>query len=569
MPTTSGRQSNTRFRCWSAVCPGTRHTQLLQHLWNTATDDHDGAGPAATPDTPDTSDTSDTCFAMRRRGDSAPPAGHTDPTLWLPDELLIRILKLLAMYDVYHCCAAVCRRWRHCVGALPITNRFLLEARFAKYGTGYLAPSALGNAVNNHGQATVSALARSPTGRLYSGSGSGPTPVGAGAILVWGKDGGLLHTLSGHTDGVNALVLGPGPAGELVLYSGSDDGSIRSWATTAPDGTAEGAALGVLAGHGGAVNTLAVSPVDGRLFSGSQDSSIAAWSPDGVRLFAMTGHTDGVYALAMTPDGTRLFSGSSDGTIRVWTPADGAPIATLSGHGTKAVWTLAMSPDGRRLFSGSADKTIKAWDPASGALVHTMVGHTDEVEVITVSPDGARLFSGSWDTTIRSWSVDGAPLCEDAAWARLALRARRIAQRLVFWLWALMPFACCVAWITLGVDGGRGVQVRSEVAAGRFGRWWRHGTAACSQGLTAQFEFGERILFRRRASRLSWLAPRLATAGPRCSAADGIVFPVFSCEQRAPERGARVGRVAELLQIVCEGLMHLRRQIQIPSQISS
>ena len=67
-------------------------------------------------------------------------------------------------------------------------------------------------------------------------------------------------------------------------------------------------------------------------------------------------------ALAVLPDG-RLASGSDDSTIRLWDQASGSCLAVFEGH-QDSVNALAVLPDGR-LASGSDDSTIRLWDPAN------------------------------------------------------------------------------------------------------------------------------------------------------------------------------------------------------------
>jgi WD40 repeat protein len=68
--------------------------------------------------------------------------------------------------------------------------------------------------------------------------------------------------------------------------------------------------------------------------------------------------------VCVLPDG-RLVSGSSDSTIRLWDLARGAEAARLEGH-SDWVTALCVLPDSR-LASGSEDNTIRLWDVARGA----------------------------------------------------------------------------------------------------------------------------------------------------------------------------------------------------------
>lgn len=69
------------------------------------------------------------------------------------------------------------------------------------------------------------------------------------------------------------------------------------------------------------------------------------------------GHTDAVRALKVVGD--RLFSGSYDGSVRAWSTASLLPEGTMRQH-KGPVRTLVHS--GRCIFSGSYDHTICAWN---------------------------------------------------------------------------------------------------------------------------------------------------------------------------------------------------------------
>jgi len=74
------------------------------------------------------------------------------------------------------------------------------------------------------------------------------------------------------------------------------------------------------------------------------------------RSLVLKGHTDYVLCLARLADG-RLASGSVDTSIIIWSVAEEKQVAKLEGH-TESVTNLAALADGW-LVSGSGDKTIR------------------------------------------------------------------------------------------------------------------------------------------------------------------------------------------------------------------
>ena len=89
------------------------------------------------------------------------------------------------------------------------------------------------------------------------------------------------------------------------------------------------------------------------------------------------GHTEIIRSIAVSPNNQRVVSGSNDKTVKIWDSESGSLIHTLAGH-TGWVNSVAVI-DNQRVVSGSRDKTVKIWDSESGSLIHTLKGHTHEV----------------------------------------------------------------------------------------------------------------------------------------------------------------------------------------------
>ena len=120
--------------------------------------------------------------------------------------------------------------------------------------------------------------------------------------------------------------------------------------------------LHTLTGHTGSVNAVVWSPDDMRIVSGSADRTVRVWDPQtGELLKTLRGHTGSVNTVAWSPDGTRIVSGSDDGTVRIWDADVGELLETLRRH-TGAVNAVAWSPDGTRIASGGVDNIIRLWE---------------------------------------------------------------------------------------------------------------------------------------------------------------------------------------------------------------
>ncbi len=121
-------------------------------------------------------------------------------------------------------------------------------------------------------------------------------------------------------------------------------------------------------------------------------------------IHTISGHSDWVRSLAISPNNQTLISGSFDKNIKIWDLATGELINTLSGH-SKAVFSVVISLDEKVIASGSRDETIKLWEMDSGRLIKTLTGHSGSVRSLLLSQDGKTLISGSFDKTIKLWDL--------------------------------------------------------------------------------------------------------------------------------------------------------------------
>ncbi|HEV2550098.1 MAG TPA: c-type cytochrome [Stellaceae bacterium] len=160
-----------------------------------------------------------------------------------------------------------------------------------------------------------------------------------------------------------------------------------------------------LAGHGGPVRALAISPDGATLISGSFDSSAIRWSLSReVAEQVLRFHEGAVNAVALLPDG-RLATAGEDTRIALWTPGRPAPDAVLVGH-TGPVAAIAVSPDGASVATASWDRTVRLWS-LGGGPARVFEGHQQNVNGVAFMPDGKTLVSAGYDATLRFWPLGG------------------------------------------------------------------------------------------------------------------------------------------------------------------
>jgi len=273
----------------------------------------------------------------------------------------------------------------------------------------------------------------SPDGQRLASAGSDQTAT------IWATSlAPVTRSFRDHTDLVTALAVG---RDGQVLASGSADATVRIWqpatgkalhvfhhhnlrvtdvayhthsggdwiASASRDGTVKicqvdsGTVRLTFGKHGGAVNTVAISPDGQWLASGGSDRIVYVWeAATGQVLARFEQHRAEVNRLAFAPDGQRLVSSDQEGRVLVWDALSKRVLFALEGH-VGPVPCVAFSSDGRWLATGGQDQTVRVWDAASGAARLSFREHAGPVRAVAFSPDSRRLASGSTDGSLKLW----------------------------------------------------------------------------------------------------------------------------------------------------------------------
>jgi WD40 repeat protein len=226
-------------------------------------------------------------------------------------------------------------------------------------------------------------------------------------LRVWDAQTGkmVIGPLEGHTAKVNSVAFSPD---NTLIVSGSDDDTIRLWQTETKTTTPS-----LLTGHSGPVNSVAFSPNGRYIVSGSSDGTIRLWDAHSSEIILCPRKVNHSYisSVAFSSDGTRIVSGgdfmlsSLRSDIRVWDTQTGNQVlGPLQGH-KERVTSVMFSPDDAHIVSGSTDGTVRVWGLQSGTTISQFEGHTRGVNSVAYSPDGTRILSGSHDQTVRFWDV--------------------------------------------------------------------------------------------------------------------------------------------------------------------
>src|SRR5437660_5693730 len=258
-----------------------------------------------------------------------------------------------------------------------------------------LSGARLEECVSTEAFAAIWAVAISQSGQYWAAAGR------RGEVRLWRGAGQTLHRVwQAHTDIATTLAFSPD---EGLLASGSTDGNVKLWDVES------GAALWSR-GQASAILRVAFAPDGGLLASGGLDATVRLWDTKLGTLLEALPHPGQVSALAWSPDGHLLATGDDASTIRLWEIGPSRPptcVESLVGH-SSWVWGLAFAPDGRTLASASWDGSVKLWELGEAGrlrLRQALVGHTQQVQPVAWSPDGGTLASGSFDHTIRLWDA--------------------------------------------------------------------------------------------------------------------------------------------------------------------
>lgn len=224
--------------------------------------------------------------------------------------------------------------------------------------------------------------------------GDNPLAVVAGADkalhifeLASGK---LLRSIDTGRDGLVVLALSP-DGQRLAAVDAA--GHIDVFAL------ADGAPLGTLAGHTGAVQGVAFAPNNQQLATAGQDGSLRHWQLPVPRVVA-AGHEMDLRAVAFAPNAAALATAADDKTVKIFNTADGALVRTLEGA---AAALRRVAWRGEMIAAGDQQGTILLWSAGDGKPLGSLTAHQGSVRGLLLL-DG-QFFSAGQDGLVKRWQM--------------------------------------------------------------------------------------------------------------------------------------------------------------------
>jgi len=162
-----------------------------------------------------------------------------------------------------------------------------------------------------------------------------------------------------------------------------------------------------LKGHDTTVISLAFSPDDRTLVSGSSDS-MRLWDLETGDPKQIIEHTGTNKRITFSPDSS-LFASSDAENIRLWDVNTGEQRQLLKGH-TASILDISFSSDLRTIASASKDGSVRIWDVNTGKQLHAFNNHFGTFTCFAMSTDGKTVVAPTLDQTVCLWDISSGKL---------------------------------------------------------------------------------------------------------------------------------------------------------------
>ena len=197
------------------------------------------------------------------------------------------------------------------------------------------------------------------------------------------------------------------------------DKSVIVWHTTSAGDELIGKPMRSLHGHSHFVSDVTLSQDGQYCLSASWDATLRLWhigppqgSDDPKEIsgdckYKFVGHTKDCLSVAFSPDNRQIVSGSRDHTIKLWNVIGECKFTITPGH-DDWVSCVRYSPnlETPQIVSAGWDKKVKVTSILNLRDRRTLTGHTGYLNTVTVSPDGSLCASGGKDGIAMLWDLN-------------------------------------------------------------------------------------------------------------------------------------------------------------------
>ncbi|XP_071976082.1 transducin beta-like protein 3 [Engystomops pustulosus] len=247
-------------------------------------------------------------------------------------------------------------------------------------------------------------------------------------IRIWrmNKDTGKVDCIAmggGHARDVGTIACSR--LHKSFIVSGSQDLTLKIWklpesissAPTKPTSVVESLYASVTEkGHDKDINSVAVSPNDKLIVSGSQDKTAKLWSSSDLSLLGVfRGHSRGIWCVQFSPVDQVVATSSADGTVKLWGLKDFSCLKTFEGHDASVLKVIFVS-HGTQLMTSGSDGLLKLWTIKTNECDKTLDGHEDKVWGLHANRQDSAVITASADSSIILWKdVTEVELAEERA----------------------------------------------------------------------------------------------------------------------------------------------------------
>uniref|UniRef100_A0A8C9VQQ5 WD repeat domain 3 n=1 Tax=Scleropages formosus TaxID=113540 RepID=A0A8C9VQQ5_SCLFO len=225
--------------------------------------------------------------------------------------------------------------------------------------------------------------------------------------------GSLLETTPAHKGALWSIALSPDQRG---VITGSADKTVKFWEFELIKDQESGDKKRLTVKH---TRTLQLDEdvlcvrytPDQRLLAVSLlDCTVKVFYTDTLKFFlSLYGHKLPVLCMDISHDSTLIATGSADRNVKIWGLDFGDCHRSMFAH-DDSVMFLQFVPKTHLFFTAGKDRKIKQWDADKFEHIQTLEGHHREVWCLAISPSGDHVVSSSHDKSLRLWERTREPI---------------------------------------------------------------------------------------------------------------------------------------------------------------